>query len=95
MKIYLTAVIKAKPEFLNEVKTMLKDMVVQTKNEKACIQYDLHQDTENENIFVFYEIWADQAGLDIHNEQPYIKNLGAAVPEKLQEAPMIFKMDKI
>lgn len=43
MKIYLTAIIKSKPEFLQEVKVILENMVFHTSNESACSQYKLHQ----------------------------------------------------
>jgi len=43
MKLYLTAIIKSNPEFSEEVKAVLENMVVQTRKEIACIRYDLHQ----------------------------------------------------
>ena len=91
MKIYLTAIIKIKPEHFNEVKTILNNMVIQTRKETTCLQYDLHQGIDDKNIFVFYEIWENQQGLDIHNDQPYIKEFGDIVKEKLQELPQIIK----
>ncbi|WP_192349892.1 hypothetical protein [Algoriphagus sp. Y33] len=33
MKINLTAIVKAKPEFLDEVKTALENMVIETKKD--------------------------------------------------------------
>ena len=95
MKIYLTAIANAKPEFLAEVKAALENMVVETRKESACIQYDLHQGLDDANTFVFYEIWEDQKGLDLHNKQPYIQDFGAMVAEKLQGAPVIIKMIKV
>ncbi|QQT25694.1 putative quinol monooxygenase [Sphingobacterium spiritivorum] len=95
MNIYLTAVIKAKSEYRDEVLETLKNMVSKTLEEKACQKYDLHEDMEDPNRFVFYEIWQDQQGLDIHNQQPYILDFVAIVPEKLQEGPLIIKMKKL
>lgn len=91
MKIYLTAIIKIKPEHFNEVKSILDNMVIQTRKETACLQYDLHQGIDDKNVFVFYEIWENQEGLDKHNNQSYIKEFGAIVKEKLQELPQIIK----
>ncbi|RZJ48468.1 MAG: antibiotic biosynthesis monooxygenase [Flavobacterium sp.] len=90
MKIYLTAVIKSKSQYLEEVTSVLKQMVVQTRKETACLQYDLHQDINDKNIFVFYEIWENQQGLDLHNEQPYIKEFGTLANHKLETKPMIY-----
>ena len=95
MRIYLTAIIKAKPEYRNEVVAILQNMVTETKKEDACIQYDLHQGTEDENLFVFYEIWKNKEGLDAHNQQPYILEFGHLAQERLQEAPQIYLTTKI
>lgn len=89
MKIYLTAILKAKEEYRDEVASILQDMVTQTRKEEACELYDLHQGIEDENVFVFYEIWKNKEGLDAHNEQPYIKGFGEIAGEKLQEKPSI------
>lgn len=89
MKIYLTAIIKAKAQHRDEVLAALQNMVEQTRKEEACELYSLHQDLTDPQTFVFYEIWANQAGLDAHNEQPYIKAFGNLVAEKLQAAPTI------
>lgn len=91
MKIYLTAIIKIKPEYFNDVKSILENMVIQTRKETACLHYDLHQSIEDKNVFVFYEIWRDQLGLERHNNQPYLKEFGDIVKEKLQELPQIIK----
>lgn len=36
MKVYVTAIIKSKPEFTTEVKAALQNMVVETLKEEAC-----------------------------------------------------------
>lgn len=95
MKVYITAIIKSKPEYTAEVVQVLKNMVTQTRKETACIQYDLHRSIDDKNLFVFYEIWESQRGLNLHNEQPYIKAFGQLVDEKLQEKPSIYLLEKI
>lgn len=95
MKIHITAIIKAKTEYREQVKAVLLNMVSETKKEPACLQYDLHQDISDLNTFVFYEIWTDQQGLDSHNQQPYIKEFGTLIDVKLQEQPIILLTQKI
>ncbi|MCY1660740.1 MULTISPECIES: putative quinol monooxygenase [Chryseobacterium] len=90
MKIYLTAVIKAKEEYRAEVLEVLQNMVKETVKEEANELYTLHQGIEDKNQFVFYEIWKNEEGLAQHNEQPYIKAFGELVDEKLQEQPQIY-----
>lgn len=91
MKIYLTAIIKAKPEFKTDVLTLLNNMVMESPKEKACELYQLHQSNDDENTFVFYEIWENQIGLDFHNQQPYLQEFVKIIDEKLQEKPIIYK----
>lgn len=95
MKINLTAIIKSNPEHTEEIKRVLKNMVVQSKKETACLQYDLHQSTEIPNIFIFHEIWENEKGFALHNEQPYIKAFGEIVNERLQEQPTIYITETI
>lgn len=90
MKIYLTAIIKSKEEHQAEVFEVLQNMVKETRKEEACELYSLHQGIEDKNEFVFYEIWKSEEGLAQHNQQSYIKAIGALVEEKLQEKPQIY-----
>ncbi|MDH6252742.1 quinol monooxygenase YgiN [Chryseobacterium sp. H1D6B] len=90
MKIYLTAVIKAKEENRTEVLEILQNMVKETRKEEACELYSLHQGIEDKNQFIFYEIWKSEEGLARHNQQPYIQAFGAIAAEKLQENPQLY-----
>lgn len=90
MKIYLTAIIKAKEEYRTEVLEVLQNMVKETVKEEANELYTLHQGIENKNQFTFYEIWKSEEGLAEHNQQPYIKAFAELIDEKLQEKPQIF-----
>lgn len=91
MKIYLTAIIKAKEEYRAEVLEVLQNMVKETVKEKANELYTLHQSIEDKNHFIFYEVWKSAEGLEKHNQQPYIKAFGNLVDEKLLEKPQIYK----
>ncbi|MDR6160363.1 quinol monooxygenase YgiN [Chryseobacterium sp. SLBN-27] len=90
MKIYLTAIIKAKEEYITEVLEVLQNMVKETVKEEANELYTLHQGIENKNQFIFYEIWKSEEGLAEHNQQPYIKAFAELIDEKLEEKPQIF-----
>lgn len=71
MKIHLTAIIKAKKEYREEVATISQNIVHQTRKKEPCELYDLHQGLEDQNLFTFYKIWKSKEGLAAHNEQPY------------------------
>lgn len=89
MKIYITAIIHSKSELRGEVEEVLTNMVSQTRKEIACEAYTLHQGIKDKNQFVFYEIWRDQAGLDLHNQQSYIQDFIQLVDHKLAQKPII------
>ena len=95
MKVNLTAIVKSKPEHTEEVKTYLLNMVVNSKKEEACIQYDLHQNNEEPNIFVFHEIWKDEKSLEEHNNKPYIQDFVKVTATLLEENVIIYKTQKI
>jgi quinol monooxygenase YgiN len=95
MNIYLTAIVKSisgKAEVLREI---LQQMVVDSRKEEACLQYDLLQSAEDENIFIFHEIWEDQAGLDHHNNQPYLVKFQKEAPLILDGTVIIYKAKRL
>ena len=95
MKIYLTAIIKAKEEYRAEVLEVLHIMVKETVKEEANELYRLHQSIEDKNHFIFYEIWKSEDGLAEHNQQPYIKAFAELIDKKLQEKPQIYLTEVI
>ncbi|MCX2496184.1 putative quinol monooxygenase [Pedobacter sp. PF22-3] len=93
MSIYLTAIVKSKQETTAELRTMLLDMVANSRKEEACIQYDLH-DAASDHTFIFHEEWKDQAGLDLHNKQSYILDF-VAQSGRLTDEIVIYKTEKV
>ena len=93
MSIYLTAIVKSKKETTAALRTMLLDMVLNSRKEEACIQYDLHESAVD-NTFIFQEEWKDQAGLDLHDQQPYILAF-VAQADTLTEDIVIYKTKKL
>ncbi|MEG0696845.1 MAG: putative quinol monooxygenase [Algoriella sp.] len=93
--IYITAIVKTKSAYLDEVKLVLENMVIQTRKEEACLQYDLHQGIEDKNQFVFYEIWEDEEGLNIHNKQAHIQEFISLPSAYFQEKPLVILTQKI
>ena len=50
----------ADPDRLEEVKAALVDLVEATLKEEGCLCYELHQDNEHPNRFVFVERWENR-----------------------------------
>jgi quinol monooxygenase YgiN len=54
------------PENRKEFLQTLNPLMGRIRNEKGCIRYNVYQDVENANDFMFIEEWETQADLDEH-----------------------------
>lgn len=95
MKINLTAILKSKPENIEELRHILLDMVNQSKSETACVQYELHQDKNDKSLFIFHEVWENQNGFEQHNQQSYIQSFFQNSKSLLQEEPLLYFTNRI
>lgn len=90
MSIYLTAILKSKTDKIQELKSILNNMVLNTRKEEACEKYELQQGLQDETVFIFHEIWKSKEGLDAHNQQPYITEFVEKAPELLEKPAEIY-----
>lgn len=90
--ISITAIIKSKKENNEQVKTMIENLVNQTRKETACIRYDLHN---SDNVFIIWEEWTDQAGLDLHNNQSYLQEFVTTSENFLASPIQVYKTTQI
>ena len=81
----IVARILAKVEKRDMVKSELLKLIPITRAEKGCINYDLHQDNENPNLFLFHETWESRELWQQHMNNAhladYIKATDGAVEE--------------
>jgi len=69
----IIANITANKNSIELVKTELLKLITPTRAEQGCLQYDLHQDNENEAHFTVIENWASSELLQAHIENtPFI-----------------------
>ncbi len=69
----IIARIQAKPEKLDLIKSEVLKLIEPTRKENGCIQYDLHQNNEKPEIFVFYENWESLELWKKHMENQHLK----------------------
>ncbi|WP_431242327.1 putative quinol monooxygenase [Flavobacterium sp. P21] len=70
----------------------MNNLVTETRKEVACIRYDLHH---SENVFIIWEEWKDQEGLDIHNNQSHLQDF-ISKSENFVSAPIqVYKTAQI
>ncbi|OXA93265.1 putative quinol monooxygenase [Flavobacterium hercynium] len=90
--ISITALFKSKPEHKAQVQEMLNHLVTETRKETACARYDLHA---TEDVFILWEEWKDQPGLDIHNNQPHLVDFITKIKDLVAEPVQVYKTAQI
>ncbi|WBX74871.1 putative quinol monooxygenase [Tenacibaculum ovolyticum] len=84
-RLTIVAKIVAKEEKREFVKSELLKLISITRSEKGCINYDLHQDNENPNLFLFHENWESKELWQVHMNNKhlaeYLKVTDGAVEE--------------
>ncbi|MDD1978346.1 putative quinol monooxygenase [Pseudomonas tussilaginis] len=68
-------ILKAKthPEKSAAFEALFRAYVEPSRQEPGCIEYHMLRDKEDPSLFVFYEIWASKAALDVHSALPHMQ----------------------
>ncbi|WP_290704089.1 putative quinol monooxygenase [Amphritea sp.] len=75
----IVARIEARLEDVQRVKAELISLIEPTRAEQGCIQYDLHQDNQTPQVFVFYENWESRELWLRHMESEHLKRYSVAI----------------
>ncbi len=87
--IVLTAAFKAKTGKEAELEQVLRAMIPNVQNEAGTVKYILNRSTANQGKFLFYEMYKDDAALEIHNATPYFQELLRNIDGLISEQPQI------
>lgn len=87
-KVTVVATLVFKADALEQVKPELAKLVAATRTEEGCIEYRLHQDTNDPAVFIFYENWASMVCLERHLNAAHFKQYVAAVGHLITERAM-------
>lgn len=79
----LIARLTAKPDCAAMLGEALQALVSPTRAEAGSINYHLHRDSDDPNVWILYENWRSRADLDAHFRQPYTKAVMARFPDLL------------
>ena len=72
---------------------VFRDLVAKSRAEAGNLRYDLHQDLQNENRFVFVETWQDQAAVDSHNASGHFQGFVQAIDGKTDSVEIVLMTD--
>ncbi len=64
-------------ERADEAAELLRQLSAASETEAACISFEVTRGIEDPTLFVLYEKWADQAGLDVHYTTEHFQKFGA------------------
>lgn len=79
----IIAHIRARAGQVQRVRSELEKLIVPTRSEPGCLQYELHQDNRNPACFTFFEKWESTDLWQQHMEsqplQDYLEAVEGAV----------------
>jgi len=73
-KLTIVGKITAKTDKIDFIKEELVKLIDTTRAEEGCIQYDLHQDNDHPEIFLFFENWENRELWQKHMNNDHLKN---------------------
>ena len=91
----VVAEMKAKEGKEAELRAALIALVAPTRQEDGCVQYDLHEKTDEPGRFVFYENWGSADHLARHSASTHIQAFRAGAGELLGEPSRILTYTRI
>jgi autoinducer 2-degrading protein len=47
------------------------DAIASERDEPGCLRFNVLQDTKDENVYYFYEVYKDEAALEAHRSMPH------------------------
>lgn len=91
----ITQIVKfdIKPEQVDTFKAALIVDKQGASNEKGCLELRLFQDKNQAGVFFAYERFQDQAALDQHAEQTYVKNVLGMLESASKAPPQVMVLN--
>lgn len=91
----ITQIVKfdIKPEQIDTFKAALVVDKQGAESEQGCLELRLFQDKNQAGVFFAYERFQDQAALDYHAEQSYVKNVLGMLESASKAAPTVMVLN--
>ena len=87
--------ITARPDKIEELRSLLLDLVKETRKEKGCISYQLLQNKADPGDFTFVEEWEDDSVIDTHFTTAHVQDAFSKAASLLAKEPDIRRYDVI
>ena len=73
-KLVLVVTVKARAGFADKLKPAMLENAAQSVLEEGCHQFDVIVSQDDENTFMFYEVYKDEQALADHRQTPHFLN---------------------
>jgi (4S)-4-hydroxy-5-phosphonooxypentane-2,3-dione isomerase len=67
----LVVTVKVKPGYVDVLKPAMLENAAQSVKEETCYQFDVIVSRDDENTFIFYEVYKDERALAAHRKTPH------------------------
>jgi quinol monooxygenase YgiN len=94
-KIYLLAELTVLPEFLEEVKAILREALIPTLQEPGCEALYETERKDDPHKLVFFEVFSSGAAHEFHLAQDYTKGMFASLDGKVSGVPTLTKLSAL
>ena len=84
-----------KPEAVEIVLPLYRELVEKTRVEPLCIAYDLFADQKDPGHFIFIEEWPDRAALDSHCQSAHFTRLVPLINAHQRKEGTFILMDEV
>lgn len=94
-KLTVVVRLRARAGMEERVRKELVDLLGPTRAESGCINFDLHQASEDPGTFLVHENWVSEDDLSRHFEMPYLRAWVAKADELLAEPMQLTRWRQI
>ena len=91
--IALVVTIKVRPGFADELRPAMLANAAASAKEAGCLQFDVIVSQDDENTFMFYEVYEDEDALASHRETPHFQaywNVMQALGDNVERNVQLF-----
>jgi autoinducer 2-degrading protein len=92
--------VRIKPELRSRfLEAIEADALGSERDEPGCLRFNVLQDAHDENVYYFYEVYADEAALEAHRAAPHYAIWRAAAdtldgPAEATRCRTVFPQDR-
>ena len=93
--LYIVALFRFKESHVMDAIEILKKLVIETRKEEGCLQYDLIEDNQNKGVFFIVELWETQEHHYQHSGTDHLMDFRHQVAPMLEETTQVYRGAKI